>query len=1028
MNTINLDPISFIASPDEKKFVLLRSKEVEDDEEFLINQAIPKIVNHNNAHEIPGVWGTLGYKSDQSIDWSGNFKCSNYGNQDFNRKSALFKEIEYLGHMYPDLNEAEEVIEKVIDLRNLDIGMPTVFEIDELPELRLDIFLSPQEGALVFYQLSRHNAGEEDIEFIQPLPTENNSTERDRLRYHFTAVPKKEIEPFNDLANKYTFSNENSDYDFIVKVLIFKRKLKGDILPKDSKQIIQLIEDQIEKTSGNLFAKKHTLLVFNPASKRFNKVKRGSINSGLKTLMLIHGTFASTKGSFGEVYDWFKELVDRNHYQQIIAFDHPTLFDDAIENTKALFEQFINFNIKAFKQPVDLIGASQGGLIAQYMANLPQQYMTVGKVMLVASANGVGYLKFAANLSKGLKIMRKVLRKIGLGQAVLISALLQHSISWVIKRKGLDMMRPQSKALNNIMFNTPAAAQTRYLPLIGNYTAKKWGGNFLEKSIDLILDKENDWVISTKNQFMVPAQYVAISGYNPGKYRDYAISSANAIHGNLLKDKDVQKTIEQFLSKASLKIEPQEINPKNYFDAHCHLFGRSVVSGRIALMLLADIADYLKADDQAKLLPPITTRADETENSSLGKILGSMLKYFIRNKDAHAMLHDLENDYHKAQAGIYRFMPLMFDLEMTFKNAYDANETSESIQLLSSSFNSEHHKLTHKIEKLIHTANNGEKVFEGSQVVNDESVKRLRKIFGVIKHFNLLDNSLEKDVKQSFHKQLEELNRLKISYGNDVFPFLATDPRRPDMGNYIDQYVGAGKTFHGIKLYTPNGYSPSDPHLFDPTYKFCNHTALYKWCEDSQTPIMAHNSDAGFATFTDKLQVFGDICSSEKNEAGEHLLVFKNKEYIHFNKNLLQGGFSAGVKERAHTLNHPDIWKKVLKRYPKLKICLAHFGGGSQQWEEAIAKLMIEYEHVYTDLSCQTDLNRLMHIKDTYFKDNTADNIKIKTKIMYGSDYFLNLLQGLRFNDYYNNFRKVFNEEELDLMKLKVPKNFLGLA
>ena len=72
----------------------------------------------------------------------------------------------------------------------------------------------------------------------------------------------------------------------------------------------------------------------------------------------------------------------------------------------------------------------------------------------------------------------------------------------------------------------------------------------------------------------------------------------------------------------------------------------------------------------------------------------------------------------------------------------------------------------------------------------------------------------------------------------------------------------------------------------------------------------------------------------------------------------------------------PDSWKKVLEKYPKLKICLAHFGGsrfmdgtffsldGSSYnaenendtiyycWMNKISELIKEYDNVYTDLSC----------------------------------------------------------------------------
>jgi hypothetical protein len=44
MRTLKLDTLSFIASPNEKKFILLRSEKA-DDPEFLEGFAVPKVLN-----------------------------------------------------------------------------------------------------------------------------------------------------------------------------------------------------------------------------------------------------------------------------------------------------------------------------------------------------------------------------------------------------------------------------------------------------------------------------------------------------------------------------------------------------------------------------------------------------------------------------------------------------------------------------------------------------------------------------------------------------------------------------------------------------------------------------------------------------------------------------------------------------------------------------------------------------------------------------------------------------------------------
>jgi predicted TIM-barrel fold metal-dependent hydrolase len=280
------------------------------------------------------------------------------------------------------------------------------------------------------------------------------------------------------------------------------------------------------------------------------------------------------------------------------------------------------------------------------------------------------------------------------------------------------------------------------------------------------------------------------------------------------------------------------------------------------------------------------------------------------------------------------------------------------------------------------------------------------------------DNFLE-ETKSGYYKQLQELKELKVQYGGDIFPFIATDPRREGMGELIMEYIYEKNIFHGIKLYCPNGYSPTDKHFMDES--FVKSKPLYEWCCDNKIPIMAHNSDSGFATMTNNLEVNGHVLKANMNTE-----LYENKN-LKFRFDLTNGGFEKAVKERAFKLNHPKLWEIVLKKYPNLKICLAHFGGSNKDWRDEIAKLMNKYPNVYTDLSCIRDIKVLEQIKQEFFENDTQVNKKVRDKIMYGSDYFLNLLADISFDQYYENFRSVFSEDELQDMSVVVPKKYLGI-
>src|SRR5660398_166025 len=58
------------------------------------------------------------------------------------------------------------------------------------------------------------------------------------------------------------------------------------------------------------------------------------------------------------------------------------------------------------------------------------------------------------------------------------------------------------------------------------------------------------------------------------------------------------------------------------------------------------------------------------------------------------------------------------------------------------------------------------------------------------------------------------------------------------------------------------------------------------------------------------------------------------KNYNHtFEHDFFSLKASEAIQERARLLNHPEIWRLVLEKYPKLTINFAHFGGAGQIME-----------------------------------------------------------------------------------------------
>jgi predicted TIM-barrel fold metal-dependent hydrolase len=271
-----------------------------------------------------------------------------------------------------------------------------------------------------------------------------------------------------------------------------------------------------------------------------------------------------------------------------------------------------------------------------------------------------------------------------------------------------------------------------------------------------------------------------------------------------------------------------------------------------------------------------------------------------------------------------------------------------------------------------------------------------------------------------WNEQLRQIEELKKhpDYKDMVYPFLAVDPRRPGIAEYAKANVGKGKLFAGVKLYCPNGYSPTDPLLFGTEGK---RDGIYAFCEDNGIPVTAHNSDGGFATLAKSVVINGLIHVNGK-------LIQLNNELLKFSKAITE---KDAIYERALAINHPLVWGKVAEKYPNLLLNLAHFGGGRQLeaamdnpdnlnlWSNRIIELIKDSRYnVYTDVSCFSEFSSI----DKLLASKVYP--EIKKRILYGSDYTLLLLFEDDFDENIRQFRNKFGSD-FDIIARENPDEFL---
>ncbi len=459
-----------------------------------------------------------------------------------------------------------------------------------------------------------------------------------------------------------------------------------------------------------------------------------------------------------------------------------------------------------------------------------------------------------------------------------------------------------------------------------------------------------------------------------------------------------------------------------YYDIHLHLFNKDFISKELLYRLLQELRTIMYGDDDG---------AKGTLSSNSRGILQTIrrINSFLRIvlKSSSTGIYAEINKIYKDE---YISVPLMMDLTWCFdskplraekqtmfdevrRELLSLNKQAASQQMLKGKVLSKREaNVMAMIEK---ESQKTEKLLEQLQIAE----KKERDI--------LLKSPSAKsypDSWEGFNYQIKQLEQVKNRPGNydKILPFLAVDPRREGIIEYAKENVGKKKLFSGIKIYTPTGYSPTDPVLFGDDKK----EGFYAFCQSNKIPITAHCSNSGFATLAGSVFVSGHIWKDGK------VVMYNNEELIFKNKILKAG---KAVRERAELLNNPELWKIVANKYPKLKVNLAHFGGGSELylalgnpndkklWSNKIIELISNPDYnFYTDISCsgEDDYEVLTMLK------NSDIYPKIKHRIMYGSDFFLNKLFDDSMARTLQMIKTIF-AEDFEIIAKENPKRFLNL-
>lgn len=269
---------------------------------------------------------------------------------------------------------------------------------------------------------------------------------------------------------------------------------------------------------------------------------------------------------------------------------------------------------------------------------------------------------------------------------------------------------------------------------------------------------------------------------------------------------------------------------------------------------------------------------------------------------------------------------------------------------------------------------------------------------------------------------LDTISAINKYYENDdgifeFYPFIGINPSAHSfefLVNHLNRFVDITHNIHpshklndkeriffGVKLYPPLGFDPwpqDSQELKKVRY-------LYDFCSKNRVPIITHCDDQGFK----------------------------------------------GIDPtQARKFTDPATWKTVLENYPSLIIDFAHVGREyainskiglldnvqarikklpTGEWFYTLMDMIKEYDNVYTDISF-TGCYKDFYITFLNYLDllNENDRERIESRILFGSDFSVNLLRVESYLNYYHIFdSSPFSDELIHKMVSINPMNFLGL-
>ncbi|GAB7002920.1 hypothetical protein JCM18899A_03910 [Nocardioides sp. AN3] len=233
--------------------------------------------------------------------------------------------------------------------------------------------------------------------------------------------------------------------------------------------------------------------------------------AGKPTLLLVHGTFATSAGAFGDLGSTLLPALQETYAGRVLLFDHPSVSVSPIDNVRWLLDHTGDTDLV-----LDVVGHSRGGLVGRALIATPTyagpllRPPVVRRLVHVATPNNGTPLASPAKWTRLLDAATNLAVLFpgagGDALAAVIATVKQLGTGVLDGLHGLESMDPQGAFLTAL---TEARGTSTPLTFTVASNHEPHPGTVAQRALDVAADDFFSGFLDGRNDLVVPTEGVA---------------------------------------------------------------------------------------------------------------------------------------------------------------------------------------------------------------------------------------------------------------------------------------------------------------------------------------------------------------------------------------------------------------------------------------------------------------------------------------------------------------------------------------